>query len=470
MINAANPLSAVLAGAGMLALAPAAVAARGGEGHAPVFLATFAFCIFLAGLLRFTTQGRAMRLGRTGGIALVAGIWLLVPLAVTPSVALASGLPPLAAFFEAVSAFTATGLTALKHGPVSLFVWLCLLQWAGGLLTVVSAVAVLAPAGLGGLPDRSPRGGAALDLVDLLAVLKETAPVYVGVTLLIIIALLADGESLYVAFSLSTAVVSAGAHLPPEAQLALTLDEAPKWILLPFLIWSATSVRWHRALLTRRINAAPEQGESLLVVGWCVAVGIVFGAILFRVADVPAVEALRDGLFSAASLVSTSGIGPRDGTYASLPAGLVILVVLLGGGALSVAGGLKMLRLRAILLRTRGDLMRLIYPHLMQPAAYEGGVGSAMRGIWAGAACLAIMFGLCALALSPGLPSFDAAIAGAAAIVTNTGPIYDAAGGGWPAISSLPAGSVLVGVLGMVAGRLEIIGLFVVLHLAFWRT
>lgn len=470
MINAANPLSAVLAGVGVLALAPAAVAARTGEGHAPAFLATFAFCVFLAGLLRFTTQGRPMRVGRTGGIALVVSIWILIPLAVTPSVALSSGLSPLAAFFEAVSAFTATGLTALKLGPTCLFVWLGLLQWVGGLFTVVSAVAVLAPAGLGGLPDRNPRGGAALDVVDLVAVLKETAPAYLGVSLLIIIALMMNGESLYVAFTLATAVVSAGAHLPPEAQLALTLDAAPKWILLPFLIWSATSVRWHRALLTRRINAAPEQTESLLVIGWCLVVGVAFGAILFRVADVPSVEALRDGLFSAASLVSTSGIGPREGTYESLPAGLVILVVLLGGGALSVAGGLKMMRLRAILLRTRGDLMRLIYPHLVQPSAYEGGVDSAMRGIWAGAASIAIVFGVCAIALSPGLPGFDAAIAAAAAVVTNTGPVYDAAGAGWPAISSLPAGSVLVAALGMVAGRLEIIGLFVVLHLAVWRT
>ncbi|QRG05476.1 TrkH family potassium uptake protein [Xanthobacter dioxanivorans] len=470
MINAAHPLAAALAGMGALALVPAAVAARTGSGHAPIFLATFAFAFFVAGLLRFTMQDRPVRLTRTGGVALVAAIWLLVPLAATPSIAIAAGLPPLAAWFEAVSAFTATGLTALKQGPASLFVWFGLLQWAGGLFTVVSAVAVLAPAGLGGLPDRTPRGGAALDVVDLVAVLRETAPAYVAATGLIVVLLLMGGESFYVAFTLATAVVSAGAHLPPEAQLALTLDESPKWLLLPFLLWSATSVRWHRALLTRRVNAAPEQVESLVIIGWWAVLGVVVGAILYRTADAPSLEALRDGLFSAASLISTSGIGPRDGSYESLPAGLVILVVLLGGGALSVAGGLKMMRLRAILLRTRGDLMRLVYPHLVQPAALEGGVGSVMRGIWAGAASLAFLFGVCAIALSPGLPSFQAALAAAAAVVTNTGPVYDAAGLGWPAISSLPVGSVLVAVLGMVAGRLEIIGLFVVLHLAVWRT
>lgn len=427
MANAARPLAAGIAAIGALALLPMAVAVRSGTGPVAVWLATSGFCLFLAGLLRFTTHGLETGLTRAGAVALAACMWLVLPLMATPAVAIVSGLPPLAAWFEALSAFTATGLTALRQGPPSLYVFLCLLQWAGGLLTVVTAVAVLAPAGLGGLPDRTPRGGAALDAVDLVAVLNEIAPAYLAATCLAVLLLLGAGESLYVAFTLATAVVSAGAHLPPEAQLALTLDDTPKWLMLPFLIFSATSVRWHRALMTRRINAAPEQMESLAIIGWWAVLGIVVGALLFRTEDMSAAEALRNGLFTAASLISTSGIGPTEGTYASLPFGLVILVVLLGGGA-SVAGGLKMLRLRAILLRTRGDLLRLVYPHIVLPASLEGGVGSAMRGVWAGAAGLVFMYGLCVIALSPGLPSLEAALAAAAAVVTNTGPVYDAAG------------------------------------------
>lgn len=470
MANAARPLAVGIAAIGALALLPMAIAARSGTGPVAVWAATSGFCLFLAGLLRFTNHGLDVRLTRAGAVALVACMWIVLPLMATPAVAIVSGLPPLAAWFEALSAFTATGLTALKQGPASLYVFLGLLQWAGGLLTVVTAVAVLAPAGLGGLPDRTPRGGTALDVVDLLAVVREIAPAYLGATVLAVLLLLGSGETLYVAFTLATAVVSAGAHLPPEAQLALALDETPKWLLLPFLIFSATSVRWHRALMTRRLNAAPEQVESLVIVGWWAVLGIMIGALLFQTDEMSSLAALRDGLFTAASLISTSGIGPHDGTYANLPLGLVILVVLLGGGALSVAGGLKMLRLRAILLRTRGDLLRLVYPHIVLPSALEGGVGSAMRGVWAGAASLAFMYALCVIALSPGLPSLDAALAAAAAVVTNTGPVYDAGGGGWPAISSLPWVSVLVAGLGMVAGRLEIIGLFVFIHLTIWRT
>ncbi|MFG1479535.1 hypothetical protein V5F53_12850 [Xanthobacter sp. V4C-4] len=470
MINAARPLAAALAAIGLLALIPAVVEGRSGGAFLGVYLATSGYCLFLALMVRFTTDGSSLHFRRAHGLAGLTLLWLVLPLAATPAVALAGGLAPLAAWLEAVSAFTTTGLTSLRQAPASLYVWLGLLQWCGGLLTVVSAVTVLAPAGLGGLPDRTPKGGVALDTVDVKGVVGAIAPLYLALTVLALLVLMVSGHSLYVSFTLATAVASAGAHLPPEAQLALTLEESPKWLLLPFLLWAATSVRWHRALVTRRVHAAPEQKESLVLLAYWAVLGVVLGVVLFRGADVPALAALRDGLFTAASLISTSGIGPHEGTYANLPMGLVIAVVLLGGGALSVAGGLKMLRLRAMLLRARGDLLRLVYPHLVQPASLgEGGVGSAMRGVWVGAATLFAVYGALIVALAPGLPSFDAALAAGAAVISNTGPVYDA-GGSWPAIGTLPAGSVLAAGFGMIAGRLEVIGFFVMLHLSLWRT
>ncbi|MGE4372858.1 MAG: potassium transporter TrkG [Xanthobacter sp.] len=471
MINSARPLSGALAAIGAMALLPAIVSARTGQNHAPVFLATAAFCIFLAGALRFTTEGSTFRFRRADGLVGLTLLWLVPPLAATPAIAVVSGLKPLAAWLEAVSAFTATGLTAVDRAPASLYVWFALLQWSGGLLTLASVVAVIAPTGLGGLPDRAPRGGMVPDVVDIRSVLREIVPLYVGGTVLALVALVVSGQSFYVSFTLATAVSSAGAHLPPEAQLALAIDNSPKWLLMPFLLWSATSVLWHRTLFSRRLNNSPEQKESLVLLMWWGVLGIIIGAILVRALDTPPFLAVRDGFFSAASLIATSGIGPHDGTYRNLPLLLMIFVVLLGGGALSVAGGLKMMRMRAMLLRARGDLLRLVYPNLVQPAALEqGDIGSSMRGVWVALATLFATFGLCIIALSPGMPNLDAALAAAAAVVSNTGPVYDAGGLDWPSLSSLPAGSVIVAGLAMVAGRLEIVGLFVTIHFAFWRT
>lgn len=471
MINSARPLSSALAALGVMALMPAIVAVRVDGDHASTFVLTALLCIFLAGAMRFTTQGSTFRFRRTDGLIGLVLLWMVLPIAAMPSIAAVGGLSPLAAWLEAVSAFTATGITSIQEGPRSLYVWFALLQWGGGLLTLTSVVAVLAPTGLGGLPDRTPRGGMMPDVVDMRSVLREIVPLYLGGTIACFLVLLIDGQSVYVSFTLASAVSSAGAHLPPEARIAMEVDSAPKWLLMPFLLWSATSVLWHRTLFSRRVNNSPEQKESLALLIYWFILGIGLGAILVRSSSPNALEALRDGLFTAASLISTSGIGPDDGTYQNQPLVLVLFVVMLGGGALSVTGGLKIMRLRAMLLRARGDLLRLIYPNLAQPVRLgESGMSSTMRGVWVTTATLFAVFGACVIALAPGLPSLEAALAAAAAVVSNTGPVYDAAGSGWPPLASLPTGSVLVAGMAMIAGRLEIIGLLVIVHFAFWRT
>ncbi|MEP9378963.1 hypothetical protein ABLE91_19760 [Aquabacter sp. CN5-332] len=472
MASIVRLLALALAWTGIAALLPALVSARWGEGTAPAFLGTALGCIFLAGAMRFSSAGLGGRIRRFQVFGALAALWIIVPVVAAPAIAYATGLTLWRAWFEALSAFTTTGFTAVKDGPQSLFVWFALLQWSGGLLTIISGVAVLAPAGIGGLPNRVVYHLDELDAVDTAGVVKDVTPIYAAATFLAFVVMLADRNGLYSAFCLATAVASAGAHLPPEAKAALETGIATRWLLLPFLLWAATSVRWHKALVSRRIHAAPEQPESLVLLAYWLMVGLVFSVILFRLpSDIPVSQSLSQGMFAAASLISTSGMPPAADTFASLPAGLLLVVALIGGGALSVAGGLKILRVRAMLARARGDLMRLISPHIVQPARTgEGGIGSAMRGVWVGLVAVFATLAATLIAIGAGAPSFDAALTGAVAAITNTGPLYDEATTGWPAISSLPPLSVLGAAFAMIAGRLETVGAFVLIHLAFWRT
>ncbi|MFG1463221.1 hypothetical protein V5F77_09975 [Xanthobacter sp. DSM 24535] len=456
---------------GGAALLPALVSARNAEGTAPIFLATTLACVFFAGALRLSCAGVKARMRRLHAFAALAALWLLVPVVAAPAVSVAGGLDLWRAWFEALSAFTTTGFTAVHEAPRSLYVWFALLQWSGGLLTIVSGVAVLAPAGIAGLPHRAQAGVDGLEIVDTAGVVRDVAPIYGAATLLALVVLLASGNSLYVALCLASAATSSGSHVPPQAMEALRAGVATPMMMIPFILWSATSVRWHRALVTRRIHAAPEQSESLLLLGYWVVAGIILGGIIFRdPSDISVRAAVEMGLFSAASLIATSGFAAGADVYHILPPALVIGMALIGGGALSVTGGLKLMRLRAMLLRAQGDLMRLISPHLVQPARTgEGGVGSAMRGVWVGAVALMATLAATTILMSISMPSLQAAVTGAVAALTNTGPIYDATDSDWPAISSLPPLSMLGAAFAMIAGRLETVGAFVLIHLAFWR-
>lgn len=472
MASVVRLIALALAATGLAALLPALVSLNRAEGLTPIFLATTLACVFLAGAMRFASAGLGGRARRLDIFAALAGLWLLVPAVAAPSIAYASGLSVPAAWFEALSAFTTTGFSALRDGPRSLYVWLCMLQWSGGLLTIVAGLAVLAPAGIGGLPDRAIHRLDQRDAVDLRGALEDAAPVYLGAFVLAFIALLAAGNTVYSAFCLASAATSSGGHLPPEAKAAIAGGEATRWVMLPFFLWAATSVRWHRALVSRRIHAAPEQGESLLLVGYWAVLGIALSAVVFNVSGtMGTATALSEGLFTAGSLISTSGIPPAPGAFAALPHGLLLLVTLVGGGALSVAGGLKILRVRALVLRTRADLTRLISPNIVQPSRTgEGGLGSTMRGVWVGTVALFATLAVALITIAAGAPSFEAALTAAVAATTNTGPLYDAAGQGWPVLSSYPALSMAGAAFAMIAGRIEIIGAFVLIHLAFWRT
>ncbi len=472
MASAIRLFALVLALVAAAALVPAAVSVLAHEGVAASFFATALACTFLAGAVYFSVHGQSTRMRRLPLLGAVAGLWVLVPLASAPAIAFAGHMPLRAALLEAVSAFTTTGVSSVGEGPASLFIWFALLQWTGGLLTIIAGIAVLAPAGMGGLPDRAVSLGEAQEAIDLTDALRAVGPIYAGATLLALLAMLATGQSIYVAVCLASAVTSSGAHLPPGAHAAIADGMAVKWVLLPFLLWSATSVRWHKALVSRRINAAPEQSESLILLAYWLVLGVVLGAFFFRgTAALSVADAVPAGLFAAASLISTSGLAPFAGAFGHVPAGLVLVVAFVGGGALSVAGGLKILRIRAMVLRARGDLLRLVYPNMVQPARTgEGGVGSAMRGVWVGAMALFMTFGAVLIVLASGLPSLDAALTGTVAVLSNTGPIYDEAGAGWPGFDTLNGLAAFAAAFGMIVGRLETVGAFVLIHLAFWRT
>lgn len=458
----------VLALLAAAALVPALVGLGARDGSAPVFIATAVASLFLAGAVHLAVRGRPGRLRRLHLFAALGVLWLLVPIMAAPAVAVLAPMAFGGAVLEALSAFTTTGLSSVGEAPASLHVWLALLQWAGGLLTLVAGIAVLAPAGVAGLPDRAVHPGETVEAIDLLDALGTVAPIYGLATLVAFIAMLGAGASLLSAGTLATAVISTGAHVPPEAHEFLAASVPGRWVTIPFLLWSATSVRWHKALVSRRIHAAPEQGESLILFGYWAVLGLVMGAYFFRgAAGLHTHEAVLDGLFGAASLISTTGLAPHRGAFDELPPALVLAVAFVGGGALSVSGGLKILRVRAMLLRARGDLMRLVYPNLVQPSRTgEGGVGSAMRGVWVGMVALCLTFAAALILIAGSMPSFEAAVSTAVSALSNTGPLLDGTPGpeDFDLLAAVGAG------FAMIAGRLETVGAFVIIHLAFWRT
>ena len=125
------------------------------RGHAAVWAIGFLITV-LSGLLlwQYTRQHRR-ELQTRDGFLLVNLVWVVLPAyAAVPLLFTVPDIGWTRAYFESMSALTATGATAisgLDALPVSVNVWRCFLQLVGGLGIMLLVVAVLPLLGLGGV-------------------------------------------------------------------------------------------------------------------------------------------------------------------------------------------------------------------------------------------------------------------------------------------------------------------------------
>ncbi|MCJ8143064.1 TrkH family potassium uptake protein [Ancylobacter sp. A5.8] len=471
-------VAAVMAG---FLLVSSIIAVLRQEAGAGVFLMTALLTVFGAGAMYLAVRNRRERIDRLSSYVLLVALWLGTPVIAAFPIAATTSLGPLQAWMEAVSAFTTSGsiqIHELEDVPRATIAWLLTLQWSGGLLTLVGVVAVLAPAGIGGLPDRSARANltGATEAMALDDAVRQVLPVYLGATVLCTLLLFACGVRMFDALGLAGAALSTGGLLPDADGMAAYGHFSVKLVMMVFMLVGGTSVLWHRLLLTRRFRLAFGQQENTAVLGVSLLLGIIAAATWFNTPlggrSLPL--ALEDGLFTAIALVTTMGVEPHAGAFTALPITLVLLAVFIGGATFSTSGGIKMYRVGVMILQGRREVDRLVHPNAVRPRrlGQQNVSLQMMKAIWIsfGVACTTIV--TVTVALAPVMPSFEAAFVAAMAALSNAGPVYAAGwetGQIWPDWGTLPAYAQLILAITMILGRLEILVVLGLVNFALWR-
>lgn len=459
--------------AGALAFAllfPALVAGSFGETRLVAdFLLSAVLLTFLSGALLLSLRGRERRLRPAQRYLLALMVWLFLPaLAAIPLLFALENTTPLNAYFETVSALTTTGarvLAAPEFLPRSIVFWLAFVQWLGGGLTLLIIVLVLAPSGAGGLPEAHQRlveHGGLPEKRRLLMILYDLMPIYIGATGVCFILLAFTGAEPFDALCLAFAVVSTGGFAPRSIELDGYVAPLGLLVLTIFMIYGATSALWHREVMHGRWRSAIRHRESWWLIGLCLALGAIAGLAYFRGAGHAPLTALRDGLFTATSLITTTGLEVRHASFEVFPVTLVFLAVAVGAAGFSTAGGIKLFRLGAMLVQAGRELNRLVYPHAIRSARFgsQSYDIQIMKAIWAGfLVFVAGAVGLSWLIALEGVP-YEGALLAALAILSNAGPVYSsdwALGEDWLSYGQFSAVTRLALCFGMILGRLEII-------------
>ncbi len=397
------------------------------------------------------------------GLGALILFWLLSPFASGIVFFLAvPGAGPLASLAEAASCLTTTGHTVLPLAPadwpVSLVFWRGCLHLLGALVSLTAVASIFAAINLGGpgihrtvlftIPEGSFFG--ALPRVVFAALLA------LGGTVLIMTAALALARApLHTALSDAVSVATTGLVVPGRHATGPTND-AQGVILFLGLLFSTIGLavilemragRWWPALRD------PELVTLLVLAGGLVAVLAMLG------------ERLVDGAGWTISELSTAGLPVNaSGIEDRVPLSIALVPTMIGGSALSTAGGIKLARIFVLNVRTVQEFRMLAFRRAVGVFSFRGRVQpeKTVLSVWVYLVGYVFMLAAALLALSMTGLDFDSALASSVGLLSNAGhlvtPLPDHAG--W-----LHLASTFV----MITGRLEVLAAVPALVPDFWR-
>jgi len=434
---------------------------------------------FVGVALYVATRGRMRPISRIQTVAFALIVWTVLPLfAAIPFVAAPMNLSFVSAVFEATSALTTTGATSypLEKYPMPYIFWFALLQWLGGLLTLITVFTIVAPSGLcGSLTQVAIRGH---DSDDFVQTLKTTVvallPAYGLFTFICFIILWAVGIPFFDAICLALSTLSTGGFVPRVEGLSYYQNSTAEIVLMIFMVVGATSAITHRNLLVSRQLIAFENRESGHVIGACLAIGGILSLWLLFTGSNDVLTIIKQGFFTAVSLITTTGYQITAPGQPIAPYGLIIALVFTGGATFSTAGGIKVYRMALITKQSFRELTRILHPHGISSMRAVGRNYDiqTMKSIWAMFVVYLFLVALIALTLGLLGVDFELAFLSSVAMLSNVGPVVPAGTGAEGVVFFSTAGSAIKIVLvsAMILGRVEILVLLSLGNLTYWRS
>ncbi len=295
---------------------------------------------------------------------------------------------PVDAFFESMSGLTTTGATVIG-GPLedvspSVHMWRAFTQYIGGMGIIVLSVAILAKLSQGGMQMlQAEVPGPTMSRVA--PRVAQTARIMWGVYLAlsaVLFAILTGILAFRHGMNVPTAAyegllhtfttLSTGGFSNHTASIAYFDDPLIEGIIIGFILLAGTNFSLLLLASHGEWRTLLRDGEWRLYMTNFVLVSGVMAIILTR-AGMEAMQAIRDGAFVVASMMTSTGFGTADFDQWPDVARLIIVFAMVAGGmAGSTAGGLKMVRVLLLWKIVRREFVRIRHPQAIVPLRIGG--------------------------------------------------------------------------------------------------
>lgn len=419
----------------------------------------------LLGVLGWKTLAPKQPLSLTlsEGSVIVVLAWVISILVSMFPLMTTGGLTFTQAMFEATSGWTTTGLSVVDVEQASALILLfrSTMELVGGAgLAIVTLSALAGPVGAS-LPAAEGRTEQLAPNVRRSA--KLVLSIYSGYTAVGIVALRIAGMGWFDAVNHSFAALSTGGFSTRADSIGYWDSPAIEIVTIVLMLGGTLNFVTSYLLLTGRFQAVVKNGEvrlqALLIP---LSTLILFVGVTTRLYPTTA-KALRVACFEMISALSTTGfstVGYDD--WSSLGWLILIILMLIGGGTGSTAGGVKQYRIYVLYRALLWEIKRMMLPQqaVTEPRSWQGEhrhflSDSLIRQISLFAFLYILMFGMgCCVTVAYGYPLPDSLFEYASSLGTVGLSVGVTA-------ADAPTGLLWTQALGMILGRLEFLTIFV---------
>lgn len=463
---------------GLTMLLPLVADLIAGNGHWPVFVESAMITILAGGITAMASAngvGQGLSIRQT--FLLTVLVWLVLP--VFGALPLMLGPPYIGftdAFFEAMSGLTTTGATVvsgLDDLPEGILLWRGLLQWLGGVGIIVVAMVFLPELRVGGMQIFKSEAFDTMGkiLPRAAEIASRISVIYIGLTAACFVSYRATGMGGFDALVHALTTVSTGGMATSDSSFS-EIGAAAHYVAVVFMILAALPFVRYVQLMAG--DPAPLWRDSQ-VRGFFLTLGVlvlVMTAFLMRDFHDDHELAFRESLFNIVSIMSGTGFASADYMeWGAFPVTAFFFIGLIGGCAGSTACSVKIFRYQIMISSIRSQVMRLHSPHSVVVTRYQGKpltnevLGSVMSFF------LAFIVGLGVLSVLLGMTGLDfiTSVSGAATAIANIGPGLGDQIGPSGNFAGLNDTAKWLLAIAMLVGRLEVMAVFTLFTVVFWR-
>lgn len=463
---------------GAAMLLPMVVDLAEGNGHWPIFLEAAILTTLVGGAMAMACAngvGEGLTIQQT--FLLTTGVWLALPFfGAIPFFMGATEARFVDAFFEAMSGLTTTGSTVfsdLETLPKGLLLWRGLLQWIGGIGIIVVAMVFLPELRVGGMQIFRSEGFDTFGkiLPRATEISSQISVIYFGLTLICGICYYAFGMEPFDATVHAMTTIATGGFANYDASFG-AFAPGVEYAAVIFMVLAALPFVRFVQLLGGSWGAILADKQVRGFVATLVVLAITMVAWQVWQSERAVEPALRKSLFNVTSILTGTGYASEDYMlWGAFPVMMFFFVGLIGGCAGSTACSVKIFRYQLLFSSIRAQIRAIHSPHGVFRPQYDG--RSVSEDVLNSVMTFFVMFvvtlgGLSVLLGMTGL-DFTTSVSGAAAALANIGPgLGDTIGpaGNFAALNDTAKWLLSAA---MLIGRLELLAVYALLTVNFWR-